>query len=433
MFVQFMKVLAPSMPWIARKLSCPVELMFKRSHMLLERIFSTAEDFRLEEALPVLLQSFAALQKDAWEGLAHLATSPIPQLTRSDPTLAAKRLGKMGSYVIPQDLWRELVPESFLRDALSYDVEADPNGGSGLVGPGVAEMASALMKSGVISETPLPPSCIPFIIPQSSEKVSLILSCLGMIERIGDPPTFHLPSWEEIAQMLATTPQSRRLFCTHVDLTNAFRSFRLPPETRAAFRFRDRPGGRVFAMDRRPFGWKFSPISCQRILGDFVRTLVPPHMELLHYPDDILLCVGGGGDPAEVQAMTDRVVAALQAASFIVSQKSTVHPIQKIFFWVSGWTLRLGSLGRTLGLSGRCSMRGYKLRANQGQTAGSGPRFLVFCSGMSIPVWAQGRSLREPTVMTDGANRSFPPGKGLTLFGHSYDAMCRAMEAPILQ
>ena len=60
--------------------------------------------------------------------------------------------------------------------------------------------------------------------------------------------------------------------------------------------------------------------------------------------------------------MIDRVVAALQAASFIVSQKSTLHPVEKFFFCLSGWTLRLGRLGRTLGPSCRCSMRGYGLR-----------------------------------------------------------------------
>ena len=94
--------------------------------MFLERIFSTVEDFKLGEALLVSLQSFAELQEDAWEGLAHLATSPVPQMARSDPGLAVKGLGKMGSYVIPQRLWQQLVPESFLEDALSYDVEADP-------------------------------------------------------------------------------------------------------------------------------------------------------------------------------------------------------------------------------------------------------------------------------------------------------------------
>ena len=151
--------------------------------MFLERIFRTADNFRLQEALPVLLQSFGEVGEDAWEGLAHLATSPISWLTRPHPTLAAKGRGKMGSYVIPQDLWRELVPESFLRDALGYNVEADANGGSGTVEPGVAEMASASMSSGVISAPPLPPSCFPFIISKSSEKVSLILSSLGMNEQ----------------------------------------------------------------------------------------------------------------------------------------------------------------------------------------------------------------------------------------------------------
>ena len=98
------------------------------------------------------------------------------------------------------------------------------------MGPGVAEMASTLMHSGVISRTPLPPLCFPFIILKNSEKVSLILFCLGMNEWIGDPPNFELPSWEGIAQMLASTPRPRHRFCTHVDLTNAFCSFCLPPE-----------------------------------------------------------------------------------------------------------------------------------------------------------------------------------------------------------
>ena len=90
-----MEVLAPWLPCLARKLSCRFELVFKRSHMSPERMFSTAEDFRVEEALPVLPQSFTELREDASEGLAHVATSLIPQMARSDPTLATKGLGKM--------------------------------------------------------------------------------------------------------------------------------------------------------------------------------------------------------------------------------------------------------------------------------------------------------------------------------------------------
>ena len=56
---------------------------------------------------------------------------------------------------------------------------------------------------------------------------------------------------------------------------------------------------------------------------------MPPHRELLHYLDDFLL---DGGDPEELQAVTHRVVAALQTASYIVSQKSTLQPVQNFFF-----------------------------------------------------------------------------------------------------
>ena len=152
-----------------------------------------------------------------------------------------------------------------------------------------------------------------------------------MNERISDPPTFQLPSWEGIARLLAATPRSRHLFCTHVDLTNAFWSFRLPTEMRVAFRFRSRPGGQVFAVDRLPFGCKFSPIFCQRILGNLVRPVPPPPppMELLHYLDDFLIV---GSNLEEVQAVTDRIGEALRAASFIVSQNSTLQLVQKICF-----------------------------------------------------------------------------------------------------
>ena len=224
-----------------------------------------------------------------------------------------------------------MVPESFLHDALGYDVELGPNGGSGTVRTGVAEMTATLLGSGVISAMPLPPSCFPFIIPKSSEKVTLILSCLGMNERISNRPTFQLPSWEGIARLLAATPRSRHLFCTHVHLTNVFWSFRVPPpEMRAAFRFRSMPGGQIFARDRLPFGWKISPIFCQRILGDLVRPLVTPHMEVLHYLEDFLIV---GRNPEQVQALTDRIVEAVRAASFIVSQKSTLQLVQKLFFF----------------------------------------------------------------------------------------------------
>ena len=85
---------------------------------------------------------------------------------------------------------------------MEYDVKSDPNGGSRTVGSGVAEMMATQRGWGVITAMPLPPSCFPFIIPKSSEKVSLIPSCLSH-GRISDPPPFQFPSWEGIARLLA--------------------------------------------------------------------------------------------------------------------------------------------------------------------------------------------------------------------------------------
>ena len=138
--------------------------------------------------------------------------------------------------------------------------------------------------------------------------------------------------------------------------------FPSPPEMRAAFRFRSRPRGQVFALDRLPFGWQFSPIFCQRTLGDLVRPLVPPHMELLHYLDDFLIV---GSNPEEVQAVTDRIV---EAASSVKSPHCSLS--RRYFSWVSGWTWRLGRLGPTLGLFSRCSMPRRAWHVSLGLTVG---------------------------------------------------------------
>ena len=61
----------------------------------------------------------------------------------------------------------------------------------------VQRIAQALRGAGVYEETadPPPPTCYPFVIPKSSEKVSLILSCLKINKSDGGkPPTFRLDS-----------------------------------------------------------------------------------------------------------------------------------------------------------------------------------------------------------------------------------------------
>ena len=73
----------------------------------------------------------------------------------------------------------------------------------------------------------------------------------------------------------------------HVDLSNAFCSFLLPTGSEGMFRFRF--GGQLWDMKRSPFGWKYSPVICQQLLGCLENDLVPPKGLLIHYLDDFLL------------------------------------------------------------------------------------------------------------------------------------------------
>ena len=90
-----------------------------------------------------------------------------------------------------------------------------------------------------------------------------------------------------------------------------------------------RGGGTVYSLDRLPFVWKYFPIICQLALSEIVAPLIPEGIVLLHYIDDFLLI---GPDPAELTRVTTLVAEALRRHGFIVSPKSTLNPVECIFF-----------------------------------------------------------------------------------------------------
>ena len=98
----------------------------------------------------------------------HLTTSPIPALMRTDPSLAAKGLGRLGAYEIPADLWDWVVPPDFVERAMQYNVEEDPEGGAGRIGPGVEPIVATFDEAQVLTPDASPPSFFPFIIPKSN-------------------------------------------------------------------------------------------------------------------------------------------------------------------------------------------------------------------------------------------------------------------------
>ena len=101
----------------------------------------------------------------------------------------------------------------------------------------------------------LPPTCWPFIIPKTSEKVSLILSCVKQNKMDGcTPPRFSLRSWEQLRKRLVIFFLGVPLYGTHIDLKNAFWSFVLPESATTLLRLRSGPSGPVVGLGRLPFG-----------------------------------------------------------------------------------------------------------------------------------------------------------------------------------
>ena len=80
LFLEFMQALTPYFHWIAEREGCGLWMVVKRVDLWLNRVFDTAEDFRLRGALPALLGALRTLQPESWEACLHVNTSPIPRL-----------------------------------------------------------------------------------------------------------------------------------------------------------------------------------------------------------------------------------------------------------------------------------------------------------------------------------------------------------------
>ena len=290
LFVHFLQAFFSFLPWLHRALSCGVLLLMRRLHLFVLRLFLTCEDFRLRSAPDITFSALSEFTAESWQALLHLSTSPVPQVGKVDPQLVERGLGAVGNYTISDELWCELAPPDFEASVSDFHLERESRSSTreALVLP----MVKWLLREGVVSimdeGCPMGATCWPFVIPKSTEKGSLIFNLVEFNESLHKPLSFSLDGWEQISQRLAEWPADRPLFCTHVDLKNAFWSFKLPRRHERAFRFRVRWEGveRVFCMSRMPFGWKHSPLFCQTALGRIVRPLVPEGYILFHYLDD---------------------------------------------------------------------------------------------------------------------------------------------------
>ena len=336
LFLEFMQALTPHFHWIAEREHCGLWTVAKRVDLWLNRVFDTAEDFRLRGALPALLSALRALHPDAWEACLHINTSPIPRFMGGfEDAILDRGLGPVGTHQLPKDLWDAVVPPFYREGLRDFDVEREwqdgdkvVRGATRWVSQQVQRIVQALRGAGVYEATadpPPPPTCYPFVIPKSSEKVSLILSCVKINKSDGPkPPSFGLDSWEDLARSLSAFPLGVGLYGVHIDLKNAFWSFCLPQGARQVFRFRSAPGAPPVALSRLPFGWKYSPYLCQTSLARILGGVLPPEILLVHYLDDFVLVFT---DREVLREAGRSAVRALIEAGFLISPKSVLDPV----------------------------------------------------------------------------------------------------------
>ena len=343
--------------WLCSLRAClpraPPGLLERRLLQFLEWGSEAARDLRQPEFLRVLAVALSSFSPEVWESLLHDSTSPKLLMQRIREEVLARGLGPVGRVDIPREVWDSCVPDGF--------AELVGRQFSGIIPPSdeAVVMMRALRDQGLLF--PLPPGSPGpnggvFAIPKTEEKCSLIVNLVPLNEEMRSrPEKFSLPSVEVLALLAQVAQQGSSFFLPsfyararcmrpvwdilslpggggeelcmcHIDLSNCFWSLQLPREFWGAFRVSDGEGG-VLAFRCLPFGWKYSPLLCQRVLEGLVADAGLLGVLVLIYLDDVLV-VGRGR--ARVREQTARAAEALRRAGAVVSPKSTLEPVQRL-------------------------------------------------------------------------------------------------------
>ena len=124
LFLEFLRVCTPHLGWLSAELRVTPCVLVKRLTLFVDRVFDTAQDFRLPSAARTLVMAVQGLRREDWRGLLHVTTSPIPRAGKVNPDILLNGLGPMGSHVIPEDIWEQAVPLGFYGQGLrDFDVE----------------------------------------------------------------------------------------------------------------------------------------------------------------------------------------------------------------------------------------------------------------------------------------------------------------------
>ena len=127
-FLTIMVVLNRHFLCLACRLRYATGLLVRRLRILLNRIASGCEDFRLDQPLGVCLMVVLCLSPGVWDSVKHLSTSPKPREAKITPQILPAGNGGVGCYRMTDQEWGAAVPPEFLRYRQTFDLRTADRG-----------------------------------------------------------------------------------------------------------------------------------------------------------------------------------------------------------------------------------------------------------------------------------------------------------------
>ena len=177
-----------------------------------------------------------------------------------------------------------------------------------------------------MSPSQKPPNARAYVQHKNEHKCSLILPMLDLNARCVDPLPFKVPRLDGQASRLQLCAlRGGQLFYCTFDISNHFWSCRSPPSQRDSIRVG--VGGRVYALQSLPFGWKHSPSMAQAIRVAYLVEYFPGSVVVFQYEDDVLVA---GRHSVSVRQQALCTKADLEKAGWVVSPKSCLDPSNRV-------------------------------------------------------------------------------------------------------
>ena len=234
--------------------------------------------------------------------------------------MADATIGLCGSYDVPLEIWNDYVPSEVITHIRNRKAETFKYP----VRPLTELSCKALLRDGLLHApaSNMDSNYYAFVKPKNAQKCAFIVDMRNLIEECTiKPRRSPLPTVAEIFYKIKAMRQQGLVFGTTIGLTNFYWSLRMPAQVRDLFRLE---GTDFHSL---PFGWNYSPLIAQEVLGDLIKRYMGRFagsgVVYFHYLDGILLL---GRDRALLQVVRRGLCEFLQAQSLLITTKSQTEP-----------------------------------------------------------------------------------------------------------